>query len=155
MSACISSSGRVCLCEYRGPVDSAMVVSLLSHLKRAREVESECVLLVLELDLAATRSIARGVGPFLGALPVLRDCCLEVVVATETSSVVARQLKRMLEAGSDPCSCQSAKMPRCYESLDEAFTYIRPLFPHNVLELERRRLRGRALPLDTQNQRTQ
>lgn len=138
MSLQISSAGRVCFCEYSGPITSNMVVSLLSHLKHVRSTKSESVLLLLQLDSAAARSISRGLGPFLGALPVLWDCCLEFIVVLEGGGA-QNPLNRIL------CTRPLAQSLRCCESLDEAFSHAQSLFPHDVLELQRRRLLGKAM----------
>lgn len=141
MSLHISSSGRVCLCEFRGLITCSMVVGLLSYLKRTRDAGAGVALLILQLDSSAGTSITRAANPFVGALPAVRDCCQEFVLAVEGNSPETKQLSRILQGGSLPNSAQPGRTPRCYATLDEAFSHGLALFPQNILELQRRRLR--------------
>jgi hypothetical protein len=140
MSLHISSSGRVCLCEFNGSITCSMVVCLLTHLKRTRDAGAGVAFLILQLDSNAGVSIVRATNPFVWALPAVRDCCQEFVLAIDGHSPATKQLSRILDGDNLPLA-QPGRPLRCYATLDEAFSHGLALFPQNILELQRRRLR--------------
>lgn len=142
MSPSITISGRVCLCEWSGPVTITMVVSLLSQLKHAQEVQGEGSVLILNLSPSSAKDITKRSTVFIDVLPALLAYCQEVVMACEGESGLLEQLRR--------CLCCSATTPLVtflrplifFELLDDAFTHAQGLFPHDVLELRRQRIRS-------------
>jgi hypothetical protein len=142
MSQPISAAGRVCICEWSGPVTVTMVVSLLSHLKRMRETQDRPLLLVLNLREASASSIVRSPNPFQNALPALWAFCQEIVIANEGGQAMISQLRRAL-CGSSTTPAALLARPICFfEAVDEAFGHAQGVFPHDVLELQRQRILG-------------
>ncbi|MGE5784281.1 MAG: hypothetical protein ACM3ZE_06805 [Myxococcales bacterium] len=147
MSLPITSVGGVCLCEWSGPVTVSMVIGLLAELKRIQERENGKLLLVLHLRDNSARSILHQSSTFSDALPALWACCREIAVACRAEGTVLTHLRRAL--------CGSASMPigalarplNFFELLEEAFDRSKDVFPHEVLEMQRRRLRSGTWPI--------
>ncbi len=81
MNASISTSGRVCLCEWSGPVTVTMVVPLLSHLKQVESVVG-AVVLILNIRPSSAISIMSRSSTFLDVLPVLWAYCTRAATST-------------------------------------------------------------------------
>lgn len=154
MSLPITSVGRVCLCEWSGPVTVSMVLGLLAELKRLQDRENGRLLLVLHLRDNSARSILHQSSTFSDVLPALWACCQEIAVACRAEGAVLTHLRRAL--------CGSASIPitgavrslSFFERLDEAFDHCKDVFPHDVLEMQRRRLRSGSWPIgETKEQR--
>ncbi|HMA95522.1 MAG TPA: hypothetical protein VKP30_22690 [Polyangiaceae bacterium] len=147
MSLPIASVGRVCLCEWSGPVTVSMVIGLLAELKRLQERENGKVLLVLHLRDNSARSILHQSSTFSDVLPALWACCQEIAVACRAEGALLTHLRRAL--------CGSASIPvtgairslNFFELLDEALDHAKGVFPHDVLEMQRRRLRSGSWPI--------
>jgi hypothetical protein len=138
----ISSSGRVCLCEWSGPVSVSMMVSLLGYLKQAHHERSAALVLVLHLRPSSAKSIMTTSSSFTDVMPALWAYCKEVVIACQGETGLLDQLRRTL-CGS--VSAPIATLPHpvnFFELIDDAFTHVQELFPHNVLELRRQRIRS-------------
>jgi hypothetical protein len=141
MNQPISNAGRVCLCEWSGPVTVAMMVTLLSHVKRLRVTENEPLLLILKATAPAARSMYRHSSPFLGGLPAVLGCCQEIALVCDNPGIVRNLGFAVHDALST--SVPSAQKSVIYLGLlDDAFTYAQNTFPHEVLELRRRRIRS-------------
>lgn len=142
MEASISTVGRVCLCEWSGPVTVTMVVALLSRLKQVAENHGGAVVLILHLHASSAKSIMKRSSTFLDVLPALWAYCQEVVIACQGQEGILDQLRRCL-CGSASTPIATLAKPLCFfELLDDAFTHAQGVFPHDVLELQRQRLRS-------------
>lgn len=142
-----STVGRVCLCEWAGPVSVAMIVGLLSHLKRTRDAEGASLLLIIHASAASLRCMARPSSPFLSGLPALMGSCHELMVVSSDNALpdLAREQHVVM-----PPHYQSSKRVLFYALLDDAFKEAQESFPHEVLELRRQRIRSGAwLPAAT------
>lgn len=147
MSHTIMRVGRVCLCEWTGAVTVTTVVALLSQVKHVQERERDPLLLILSLDEAATRSVAYGSSSFLGALPALWSHCQGIVVACPAQRSLRHQLRQGL-CGPASSPLALASTPLCfYESLDGALRHALEISPHDVLEVQRLRLRRGTWPV--------
>jgi hypothetical protein len=144
MNEPISTAGRVCLCEWSGPVSVTMVVSLLSTLKQLDATHQEPNVLILLLKPSSAKSIIKSACSFVDALPALCACCQEITVVCKDDAGTLVQLRRAL-CGSQaiPLGMVSRQLG-FFELLDDAFTYVQESFPHDVLELRRRRIRSGA-----------
>jgi hypothetical protein len=141
MNLPISNAGRVCLCEWSGPVTVTMMVLLLSHLKRLRVTENGPLLGILYVQLPAARSMTRHTSPFLNGLPAILGCCQEVAIVCDDVDTVNALSHAVHDALAS--SVPSAQKSIVYlGQLDDAFTYLQNIFPHEVLELRRRRIRS-------------
>jgi hypothetical protein len=138
----VSTAGRVCLCEWSGPVTVTMVVSLLSQLQQLSAPHRGTAVLILHVAAPSARSIMRRSSTFLDVMPTLWAYCQEIIVACPGESRTLDQLRRAL--------CGSASMPIAgavrpftfFEHLDDALTYAQDDAPHEILELRRQRLRS-------------
>lgn len=146
MSQPITMVGRVCLCEWTGPVAATLVVALLSQVKCVQERERHLLVLVLCLDESAARSVVHGSSSFLGALPALWSHCQEVVIACPAERSLRHQLRQGLcGPASTPLALVSTPL-HFYEALEGALRHAQELSPHDVLELQRLRLRSGTWP---------
>lgn len=142
MTTSIATVGRICLCEWAGPVTVTMVVSLLSNLKQVEDCHGKPVVLILHLSPSSAKSIMKRSSTFLDVIPALWAYCREVVIACQGEDGILEQLRR--------CLCGSASTPLAslarplgfFELLDDAFTHAQGAFPHDVLELRRQRIRS-------------
>jgi hypothetical protein len=118
-----------------------MIVSLLSQLKRTRETESGLLLLMLLVTAVSGKSMARSNNAFLGGLPAIMDCCKELIIICDSDGTkqIGRTVSNQLTS-----SCQ--KTVHVFALLDDAFTHAQNEFPHEVLELRRRRIRSGDWP---------
>lgn len=145
MSQPITTVGRVCLCEWTGPVTATRVVTLLSQVKYVQE--RDLLVLVLSLDEIATRSIVYGSSSFLGALPALWSHCQEVVIACPAERSLLHQLRQGLcGPASTPLALVSTPL-HFHDALEGALRHAQELSPHDVLELQRLRLKSGTWPL--------
>ncbi|HMA96464.1 MAG TPA: hypothetical protein VKP30_27450 [Polyangiaceae bacterium] len=147
MSLPITSVGRVCLCEWSGPVTVSMVIGLLAELKRLRERENGKLLLVLHLRENSARTILHQSSTFSDVLPALWTCCQEVAVACRAEGMVLTHLRRALCGSASMQITALARPLNFFELLDEAFDRGKDVFPHDVLEMQRRRLRSGSWPI--------
>lgn len=142
MNTSIATVGRVCLCEWTGPVTVTMVASLLSSLKRAVQTHGGSFILILHLHASSAMSIMNRSSTFLDVLPALWAYCQEVVIVCQGQEGVLEQLRRCL-CGSASTPIATLAKPLCFfELLDDAFAHAQGVFPHDVLELRRQRLRS-------------
>ena len=142
MTTSIATVGRVCLCEWSGPVTVTMVVALLSRLRRSERCASDKLVLVLCMRDTSARSIMQRSSTFLDVLPALWAYCQEVIIACQGEEGVLDQLRRALCGSSSLPVATLARPLSFFELLDDAFAHAQGLFPHDVLELRRRRLRS-------------
>ena len=141
MNQPISNAGRVCLCEWSGPVTVAMMVLLLSHLRRFRATENSRLLLILKVTAPSAKSMAQNVNPFLDGLPAILACCQEVALVCDDLDTVSTLRQAVHDALKT--SVPAAQKSVVYLGLlDDAFMYVQNAFPHEVLELRRRRIRS-------------
>ena len=143
MCAAISTSGRVCLCEWTGPVTVTMMVALLSVVRRLRATEEKPLLLLLRVNVPAAKSLAHNGSSFLSILPALFDFCHEVAIICDDNEAIGA-IRRVLTAAGTPLLPALHKPVGFFDLLDEAFTYNLDSFPHEILELPRRRIRSGA-----------
>lgn len=136
----ISTVGRVCLCEWSGPVTVTMIVSLLSRLKRIRETADSSVLLILHASPVSSKSMSRSSSPFLNGLPAVMASCHEVLVVTDDNSI--EPLRKATLDALVSSSSQNNKQVHFFALLDGAFMHAQSTFPHEVLELRRQRIRS-------------
>jgi hypothetical protein len=126
-----------------------MVVSLLSHLKQSRERHGEAVVLILHLRPVSAQSIMKRSSTFVDVLPTLWAYCQEVVIVCQGEHGILDQLRRSL-CGSVSTPVASLAHPLSFfELLDDAFTHAQGVFPHDVLELRRQRIRSGMWPTTT------
>lgn len=142
MNASISSSGRVCLCEWSGPVTVTMAASLFARLKQAHGSEVGAILLILHLRPASARSVLQRAHRLIEITPALWAHCQEIAIACEGEQRLLDQLRRCLCGSASLRGSQLARPLSFFELLDDAFTHAQGLFPHDVLELRRQRLRS-------------
>ena len=145
MSATISTSGRVCLSEWTGPVTVTMMVALLSVVRRLRATEERPLLLLLRVNVPAAKvwhamevRSSRYFQHFLG-------------FATKSRSFVTIKrhfgaIRRVVTDAGVPLTRALNKPVSFFDLLDEAFKYSLDAFPHEILELRRRRIRSGAWP---------
>lgn len=144
MNTSISTSGRVCLCEWSGPVSFTMVVSLLSHLKQTKKRYGEGVILILHLRPPSALSILKRSSTFVDVMPALWAYCQEVVFVCQGERGLLDQLRRSL-CGSVSTPVAALAHPfSFFELLDEAFKHVQGVFPHDILEMRRQRIRSGA-----------
>lgn len=141
MNASISASGRVCLCEWSGPVTVTMMVSLLSHLKQG-ERNHEALALIFAIHPTSAKSIMSRSSTFVDVMPALWAYCQEVVIACQGESGILDQLRRHLCGSTSTPVATLARPLSFFELLDDAFKHAEGVFPHDVLELRRQRLRS-------------
>src|SRR5512133_2017023 len=147
MSLPITSVGRVCLCEWSGPVTVSMVIGLLAELKRLQVRETGRVLLVLHLRDNSARSILHQSSTFSDVLPALWACCQEIAVACRAEGAVLTHLRRALRGSASMPIGAGTRSLNFFELLDEAFDHSKDVFPHAVLDMQRRRLRSGSWPI--------
>jgi len=121
-----------------------MVIGLLAELKRLQEREKGKLLLVLHLRENSARSILHQSSTFSDVLPALWACCQEIAVACRAEGAVLTHLRRALCGSSSMPITAVARPLNFFELLDEAFDHSKDVFPHDVLEMQRRRLRTSA-----------
>jgi hypothetical protein len=140
MSISISISGRVCLCEWSGPVTVAMIISLLSRLKKARESQGAPLLLVLNVNPSAARSLLRSPCAFLNTLPAIMDGCYEILVASDEDN--AYPLGKSIRATLALSTAKRTKSVQSFALLDDALIRAQTTLPHEVIELRCQRIRS-------------
>jgi hypothetical protein len=149
MNEAISTAGRVCLCEWSGPVSVTMVVSLLSTLKQLANTKGGSLVLLLYLDPLSAKGITKSARAFIDVFPALSAYCQEVVLVCHDDAGTLGQLRRAL-CGSQAAYLGAPSRPLSFFGLlDDAFTHVQHVFPHDALELRRRRLRNSAYPTTT------
>jgi hypothetical protein len=144
MNGSVQIAGRVCLCEWDGSVAASTVATLLSQLREVEEVEGEPCILIINVSLSSAKSIATRANTFQDVMPALWAHSQEILVAFEGPTSALEQLRRAL---SKPSSARDATMVhslRFFTLLDEAFSHTQANFPHEALELRRRRIRSGA-----------
>lgn len=147
MSSAISASGRVCLCEWSGPVAVTMVASLLGYLKSAQADKGGPLLLVLNMHPNSAMSVMKRSSAFVDVLPALWTHCQEIVIVCQGQDGILEQLRRTL-CGSMSTPVASLARPLIFfDLIDDAMTHAQGLFPHDILELRKRRLRTVTSPL--------
>ena len=142
MTTSIAMVGRVCLCEWAGPVTVTMIVSLLSNLKQVEDRHDEPAVLILNMRPSSARSIMKRSSTFLDVMPALWAYCREVVIVCQGEECVLEQLRRYLCGSASTPIAAPARSLSFFELLDDAFTHAQGVFPHDVLELRRQRLRS-------------
>lgn len=142
MNTSIATVGRVCLCEWSGPVTVTMMVSLLSHLKQTEKNHGESVVLILHLHESSAKAIMKRSSSFLDVLPALWAYCQEVVIACQGESGILDRLRRHLCGSVSTPVATLARPLSFFELLDDALEHVQGVHPHDVLELRRRKLRS-------------
>lgn len=142
MTTSIATVGRVCLCEWAGPVTVTMVVSLLSNLKQETTCHGEPVVLMLHLRPSSAKSIMKRSSTFLDVMPALWAYCREVVIVCQGEDGTLEQLRRSLCGSASTPIASLARPLSFFELLDEGFSHAQGVFPHDVLEMRRQRIRS-------------
>lgn len=142
MNQSIAIAGRVCLCEWSGPVSVAMVVSLLSQLKRVRQGHGGACILILHMHPSSATSIMKCSSTFLDVMPALWSHCQEIIVVCQGETGILDQLRRTLCGSTSTPISMLARPLGFFELLDEAFAHVQGVYPHDALEIRRRRLRS-------------
>jgi hypothetical protein len=126
-----------------------MVVQLLAQLKQTEERHGEAVVLILHLRPSSAKDIMKRSSTFLDVLPALWAYCREVVIVCQGEPGILEQLRRSL-CGSMSTSVGTLAHPLSFfELLDDAFTHAQGIFPHEVLELRRQRIRSGMWPAES------
>lgn len=95
----------------------------------------------------AARSIVYGSSSFLGALPAPWSHCQEVVIACPVERSLLHQLRQGLcGPASTPLALVSTTL-YLHEDLEGALRHAQELSPHDVLELQRLRLKSGTWPV--------
>ncbi|HMA95530.1 MAG TPA: hypothetical protein VKP30_22730 [Polyangiaceae bacterium] len=154
-NACMFTSSHVCLCEWSGPVTVTMVVALLSQLKQAEEGCGAASVLILTVGPSSAKSIVHRSSTFVDVLPALWAYCQEIVIACQDEHGMLDQLRRCLCGSSSTLIATLARPLTFFELVDSAFTYVEGVYPHDMLELKRRRLRSGSWPIyETEERKT-
>lgn len=140
MSSAISASGRVCLCEWSGPITVAMVVSLLGFLKSAEAKQRSRLLLIVTMRPSSAASVLKRSTSFVDALPALWAYCQEIAIVCQGEDGLLQQLRRTLCGSVSTPVATLAKPLNFFELLDDAFTHAQGVVPHDVLELRKQRI---------------
>ncbi|MGC4069467.1 MAG: hypothetical protein QM784_33405 [Polyangiaceae bacterium] len=144
MNGSVQIVGRVCLCEWEGAVSASTVATLLSQLREVDEFEGEPCILIINVSLSSAKSIATRASTFQDVMPALWAHCQEILVAFEGPASALGQLCRALSKPSATRDAATAHSLRFFTLLDEAFSHTQASFPHEALELRRRRIRSGA-----------
>lgn len=137
----IPTAGHVCLCEWSGPVTVAMVVALLSQLKQVQG-DLDALVLILNIRESSAKSIMHRSSTFIYVLPALWAYCQEIVIACQGENALLDQVRRHLCGSTSTPEATLARPLSFFELLDDAFSHVEGVYPHDVLELRRQRLRS-------------
>ncbi|HMA94220.1 MAG TPA: hypothetical protein VKP30_16125, partial [Polyangiaceae bacterium] len=74
-------------------------------------------------------------------------CCQEIAVACRAEGAVLTHLRRALRGSASMPIGAGTRSLNFFELLDEAFDHSKDVFPHAVLEMQRRRLRSGSWPI--------
>jgi len=124
-----------------------MVVALLSQVKHAQKREQATVLLILALHDSSARNITLHSSSFADVLPALWAYCFEIAIACNGEEGLVDQLKRTLCTSLASPGISLVRPLRFFENLDEAIDHAKNTLPHDVLEMQRRRLRSGSWPI--------
>lgn len=142
MNTSTSTVGKVCLCEWSGPVTVTMVVSLLSELKLLEAKQKGSLALILRVNGVAARSISQRSSAFPDVFPALWTYCREIVMVCEDSEGSVEQLRRTLCGSASTPVASLARPLVFFELFEDALNHVQGVHPHDVLEMRRTRLRN-------------
>jgi len=140
MNSAISASGRVCLCEWSGPITVAMVVSLLGFLKSAEANQRNSLLLIINMHPTSAASVLKRSNSFVDVLPALWADCQEITIVCQGEAGLLEQLRRTLCGSVTTPVTTLARPLNFFELLDDAFTHAQSVVPYDVLELRKQRI---------------
>ncbi|MGC4070831.1 MAG: hypothetical protein QM784_40380 [Polyangiaceae bacterium] len=136
----LSTYGRVCFCEWSGPVTVTMLVLLLSELRHMPGQDDCTRLLILNLRPSSANNIVKSSSSFPDVMPQIWSYCREVIFVCEGESGVSDQLRRALCGSASTPVASLARPMSFFESLEEAFGHAEGVCPFDILELRRARL---------------
>ena len=106
------------------------------------KLPSDETLLILNLHPSSARCILSRASTFPDVLPALWAYCQEIIIACQGEEGLIDHLRRALCGSASTPISTLARPLVFFELLDEAFDHAQGVYPHEVLELRRQRIRS-------------
>ena len=114
--------------------------------------DAAATVLVINLHPSSARCILSRSSTFADVLPALWAYCQEIIIACQDEQGLINHLRRALCGSASTPIATLARPLVFFELLDEAFDHAQGVYPHDVLELRRRRIRSGTWATDADDE---
>lgn len=133
MTFSCSASGRACVNEWKGPIVIADLLNLLLALWRTAASDEKTLAIIIFRETVPLPPNFL-LNCLQGALPVILDCCEQLIVVIEGSSTDREPLRTVFQRVTQGTARPS---PALFDSMDAAFTHALQFAPEDLFELSR------------------